>query len=679
MIMTPSQQRKWPPRRHAFRLLCGAGPLVAACLLYTSAWSASTVYVAQSGNDQNNGATPQTAVKSVARGLALAAAGTEVQIAAGLYDEQLPPIPQGVALSGGWDPSFDPTKRTLLTGESLRTLNSVYGECVGKGTTCAQATCEGAGLTCLTNSNGDRVVTLRSPGGQALRQLVVLGPDLSSKNDGSSSFGVIVDSASGARLDYVSIEAGNGAAGVAGANKLPPTGTCVSGGAGGVGGHLIGSTSATPNCGLSPPAGAGGSITVNGPGTGTPVVVAEGGAGGAAGATNCMNEITDYNNLSNGQRGGNGQDGVQGLAGAAAPTDPGQFTDDPPGGDLIWIGNHGGRGGDGSAGAGGGGGAAGDTADIEFACLMILGGPTCCISILGGDGHQGGAGGCGGGGGGGGSSGGGAFALVVADTPVGSAGLVLFGGAGGEGGGGGSSADGTLGVHDDTWGSGGQSTGVVCSAGPIIAGTGGQGGYGGKGGGGGGGAGGNGGPSIQLVHLADGALTMDANATLRYAGGRAGTGGSGGTGVQKNAAAPGNGGSSAQQMSIPLIYVSASASSGIEGAPPADAVDGNPNTAWNSGGYAPAWIELDLKQTVTLAKVHLLVGQSPAGPTTHQLFFGPSPAPTALIATLSGSTTDMQWLDVDVSDSKPTGRYLRVATTVSPSWVAWREIVVQTQ
>jgi hypothetical protein len=108
-------------------------------------------------------------------------------------------------------------------------------------------------------------------------------------------------------------------------------------------------------------------------------------------------------------------------------------------------------------------------------------------------------------------------------------------------------------------------------------------------------------------------------------------------------------------------------------------VDGDPNTAWNSGGGPPAWIELDLKRTVTLAKVRLLVGQSPAGPTAHQLYFGSSPAPTALIATQSGSTSDMQWLEADIPDPKPSGRYLRVQTTASPSWVAWREIVVQTQ
>jgi hypothetical protein len=261
MITTPSQQSKRSPRR-AFHLLCGAGPLAVACLLYTSAWGAGTVYVAQStGNDQSNGATPATAVKSVARGLALAAAGTEVQIAAGLYDEQLPPILQGVTLSGGWDPSFDPNKRTLLTAESLRTLQQGNAKCGP----------QGAGLTCLTNSNGDRVVTLRSPGGQVLRQMVVLGPDLSSKSDGSSSFGVVVDGASGVRLDYLSIEAGKGAAGVAGDSKLPPTGTCTRGGVGGGGGYNTGQGTIWSSSCSAQPASAGDSVSINS------VVVAQGG------------------------------------------------------------------------------------------------------------------------------------------------------------------------------------------------------------------------------------------------------------------------------------------------------------------------------------------------------------------------------------------------------------------
>src|SRR5215469_14974627 len=345
MIITPSRQRNCPPRRNAFRLMRSAGPLAVAFLLCTSAWGASTVYVAQSsGNDHNNGGTPATAVKSIAQGLKLAVNGTEVQIAAGSYDEQLPAIPQGVTLSGGWDPFFDPNKRTLLTSQSLRTLKPGNARC---GLT------EGAGLTCLTNSKGDRVVTMRSPGGQALRQLVVLGPDLSSKNDGSSSFGVVVDNAPGVRLDYVSIEAGNGAVGVAGQNKLPPTGTCTRGGVGGGGGYNTGQGTIWASSCSAQPASAGDSVIVNG------VVVAQGGAGGATGHTECSSPEAVSGDLGNGARGGNGQNGVQGVAGAAASTDSGQFTHAQPGGDLVWIGNHGSRGGDGSNGAGGGGGAAG--------------------------------------------------------------------------------------------------------------------------------------------------------------------------------------------------------------------------------------------------------------------------------------------------------------------------------
>lgn len=654
---------KWAQRWCDFRHLLRHSSLVVACLLsgYAGAGSAiyvapsgNTVYVAPSGNDQNDGSTPAKAVKSVARGLALAAAGTEVRIAAGVYDEQLPPIPQGVSLTGGWDSSFSATKRTMLTSQSLQTLTVGTGKC--------------STLTCLTNSNGDRVITLRSPGGQALRQLVVLGPDLSSRSDGSSSFAVVVDGASGVRLDYLSIEAGKGATGVAGASKLPPIGYCVRGGVGGGGGYNTGQGTIWSSSCSAQPATAGDSVTMNN------VVVAQGGGGGATGHTECSAPTAHFSNLGNGARGGDGQNGVQGPAGVAASTDPGYLTYAQPGGDLVWVGNQGGRGGDGSHGAGGGGGAAGDNGDVYFFW--------CSTSkpILGGAGHNGGAGGCGGGGGDGGSSGGGAFALVVADTTIGSSGLALFGGTGGDGGGGGSSSDGTLGVQDDTWGSTGQSTGQYCGAGPINAGTGGQGGHGGKGGGGGGGAGGNGGPSIVLVSLAYGAVNMDPNATLRYTGGRAGTGGIGGKGIQdKNIGPAGNGGSSANQLSIPLRYLSASANNSYAGAPPANAVDGNPNTVWNAGGRAPAWIELDLKQTVTLAKVHLLVEQSPAGPTTQQLYFGSAPAPTALIATQSGSTSAGQWIEVDVTAQKPTGRYLRVLTTASPSWVAWREIVVQTQ
>jgi hypothetical protein len=91
-----------------------------------------------------------------------------------------------------------------------------------------------------------------------------------------------------------------------------------------------------------------------------------GGAGGPTGHTECTTETIHYSNLGNGASGSPGQGGIQGTAGAAAPSDPGQFGYAQPGGDLMWMGNHGGRGGDGSAGAGGGGGAAGDNGNVYF-------------------------------------------------------------------------------------------------------------------------------------------------------------------------------------------------------------------------------------------------------------------------------------------------------------------------
>ena len=156
----------------------------------------------------------------------------------------------------------------------------------------------------------------------------MLGPDLSSRNDGSSSFGVIVDDAFGVRLDYMSIEAGNGAGGVAGENKLPPIGTCVSGGMGGGGSYNTGQGTIWASSCTAQPASAGDSVTVNG------VVVAKGGDGGATGNTDCSSAKVHYSDLGNGQPGGNGQDSVQGPAGAAAPTDPDHFTY-APSGDLL--------------------------------------------------------------------------------------------------------------------------------------------------------------------------------------------------------------------------------------------------------------------------------------------------------------------------------------------------------
>ncbi len=46
------------------------------------------------------------------------------------------------------------------------------------------------------------------------------------------------------------------------------------------------------------------------------------------------------------------------------------------------------------------------------------------------------------------------------------------------------------------------------------------------------------------------------------------------------------------------------------------------------------------------------------------------------LATLKGATADNNVLTATVDLGTPALRYLRVETTASPSWVAWREIEV---
>ena len=69
----------------------------------------------------------------------------------------------------------------------------------------------------------------------------------------------------------------------------------------------------------------------------------------------------------------------------------------------------------------------------------------------------------------------------------------------------------------------------------------------------------------------------------------------------------------------------------------------------------------------------MLTNQSPVGNTTHKLTAGSLSNPLNVIATLSGLTQNSQWLEWSGST---VARYIRITTTVSPSWVSWWEIEV---
>ena len=112
--------------------------------------------------------------------------------------------------------------------------------------------------------------------------------------------------------------------------------------------------------------------------------------------------------------------------------------------------------------------------------------------------------------------------------------------------------------------------------------------------------------------------------------------------------------------------------------PPGAAVDGDPDTAWGAGDFAPQWLEIDLEVPTAIAEVRLLVGQSPDGETTHRISVkGAEPGDAFQVAhTFSGVTVDAQRLTVAFPEPLEAIRYLRVETLSSPSWVAWREVEV---
>lgn len=126
----------------------------------------------------------------------------------------------------------------------------------------------------------------------------------------------------------------------------------------------------------------------------------------------------------------------------------------------------------------------------------------------------------------------------------------------------------------------------------------------------------------------------------------------------------------------PALAVTASRSD--ETSPPELAVDGNGSTLWNAGAFAPQWIEVDLGRPRSIEGISLLTAQSPRGRTVHRILGKlRSSDRYRVLHTFTGVTRDLEWLDYTPPRPWDAVRFLRVETTQSPSWVAWREIRLQ--
>ncbi len=117
----------------------------------------------------------------------------------------------------------------------------------------------------------------------------------------------------------------------------------------------------------------------------------------------------------------------------------------------------------------------------------------------------------------------------------------------------------------------------------------------------------------------------------------------------------------------------ATASRSLPDQPPEAAIDGG-SPQWGSGADAPQYIEIALESPQTVDEIRLTVAQFPAGPTRHEIWVGQSRSPLVLVHTFTGSTAEHDVLVYSPDETLQQVDVVRIVTTASPSWVAWREI-----
>lgn len=124
----------------------------------------------------------------------------------------------------------------------------------------------------------------------------------------------------------------------------------------------------------------------------------------------------------------------------------------------------------------------------------------------------------------------------------------------------------------------------------------------------------------------------------------------------------------------PLTPTAVRVSNGSSSAP--YAIDGNLNTSWEAGSGAPQWVVIDLGQPRTINRLILHIAQSPAGRTIHTIEGGSTDSSLNYIQRIDSITSRDRPLDLPLLSPLPNIRYLKITTTLSPSWISWKEIEV---
>ena len=106
------------------------------------------------------------------------------------------------------------------------------------------------------------------------------------------------------------------------------------------------------------------------------------------------------------------------------------------------------------------------------------------------------------------------------------------------------------------------------------------------------------------------------------------------------------------------------------------AIDGNLESIWNSSDYAVQWLLITLDDFYLVDSVEMIVAQTPAGETSHEIWLGDASGSLVKYKEfIDVHTEDGQILALAVSPAKVIDRVL-IRTVASPSYVAWREVKV---
>ena len=106
------------------------------------------------------------------------------------------------------------------------------------------------------------------------------------------------------------------------------------------------------------------------------------------------------------------------------------------------------------------------------------------------------------------------------------------------------------------------------------------------------------------------------------------------------------------------------------------AVDGDPQTSWSSKLFPVQSLQVTLDKFYLVDRIEMVVEQSPAGETSHQIWIGgASGVLTKFYEFVDVPTSDGQTLSLSVNPPLVLDRVM-ILTTKSPSWVAWSEVRV---